>query len=177
MILENKIWEEIKQSHINILTIQWYTDRQRRRNRVCNFIVALSAATGALGNSINEYVSFVCCLIIGVISITKPLFSHFMQAEKDLRTLDSLMDYYTGYMNELDYLFYKLRNDFSEEDIMESFYTLKKKDSNKQSQQNRLVYNIPKRVMMKLTARSDEYLKRVYYNIYEHDNFQEDTNE
>lgn len=167
MILENKIWEEIKQSHINILTIQWYTDRQRRRSRICNFIVALSAAIGALGNSLNEYISFVCCLIIGVISITKPLFSHFMQSEKDLRTLDSLMDYYTAYMNELDYLFYKLRNDYSEEDIMESFYTLKKKDSNKQSQQNRLVYNIPKRVMNRLTAKSEEYLKQVYFNEYE----------
>ena len=168
MILENKIWEEIKQSHINILTIQWYTDRQRRRSRICNFVVALSAAIGALGNSLNEYISFVCCLIIGVISITKPLFSHFMQSEKDLRTLDALMDYYTAYMNELDYLFYKLRKDYSEEDIMESFYTLKKKDSNKQTQQNRLVYNIPKKVMNRLTARSEEYLKQVYFNEYEH---------
>ena len=177
MILENRIWEELKQAHINIKTIEWYTDRQRKKNRICNFIIALSASVGALGNSLHEYVSFVCCLIIGVISITKPLFSQFMQSEKDLRILDSLMDYYTGYMNELEILFYKLRSELSEDNAIKEFYLLKKNDSNKQSQLNRLIFHIPKRVMKKLTAKSDEYLKRVYYNIYEHDNFQKDTNE
>ena len=30
MVIKNKIWEEMKQAHANVLCVKWYTDKQRK---------------------------------------------------------------------------------------------------------------------------------------------------
>ncbi len=30
MFIKNKIWEEMKQAHANVLCVKWYTDKQRK---------------------------------------------------------------------------------------------------------------------------------------------------
>ena len=173
MIIRNKLWEELKQAHMNILTIEWYTDKQRLYNRIYGFILAIIAGVGAFGEVLEEYlnfnVSFWSCLIIGIMSITKALLAHFLQSEEDLLELDILMNYYAAYMNELERLFYLFDNSdkYSEEEIMEKFYTIKKKECDKRSKMNRMIRFISNKRETGLRKKSDDYLQRVYYNIYE----------
>lgn len=49
MVVRNKVWEEIKQAHVNILCLRWYTDRQRRHERYYQFFIAFTASAGTFG--------------------------------------------------------------------------------------------------------------------------------
>ena len=141
-------------------------------NRIYGFILAIIAGVGAFGEVLEGYlnfnVSFWSCLIIGIMSVVKALFAHFLQSEEDLLELDILMNYYASYMNDIERLFYLLDNSdkYSEEEIMEKFYTTKKKECDKQSKMNRMVRYISKKRSAALMKKSDDYLQRVYYNIY-----------
>lgn len=173
MIVRNKLWEELKQAHVNILAIEWYTNKQRLCNRIYSFILAVIAGIGAFGEVLDGYlsfnVSFWSCLVIGVMAIAKSLFTHFIQSEEDLLELDILMNYYASFMNDIERLFYLLDNSdkYSEEEIMEKFYSIKKKECDKQSKMNRIIRYICKKRRNILMKNSDEYLQRVYYNVYE----------
>ena len=107
MVVRNKIWEELKQAHANVLCLCWYTNKQRKYERWYQAFIALVASGGTFGYLINEYAPLISSGIIAFISVAKSLFPHFLQPEKELCILDGLMDYYNKYMNEMEHLFYQ----------------------------------------------------------------------
>ena len=44
MVIKNKIWEEMKQAHANVLCVKWYTDKQRKHDRYYQMFIALVAS-------------------------------------------------------------------------------------------------------------------------------------
>ena len=49
MVIKNKIWEEMKQAHANVLCVKWYTDKQRKHERYYQMFIALVASGGTFG--------------------------------------------------------------------------------------------------------------------------------
>lgn len=78
------------------------------------------------------------------------------------------MDYYNGYMTELEHLYFRYETeDISDKETEEFLYHLKKEEGGKQSTFNRLVRSIPQKRHEKIIQESETYINRVYYNNYE----------
>lgn len=56
----------------------------------------------------------------------------------------------------------------SEEETFEEMYSIKKEETAKQSLMNKLVRSIPPKRHEQFIKEADEYIKRVYYNEYNH---------
>ena len=58
------------------------------------------------------------------------MFPHFIQPEKELCILDGLMDYYNGYMTELEHLYFRYETeDISDKETEEFLYQKKGENS------------------------------------------------
>lgn len=168
MIVRNKVWEELKQAHVNILCLRWYTNRQRKRERYYQFFIATTASAGTFGYMFEDWLPFVSSLTIAFVSVLKSLFPQFIQPEKELCILDEIMDFYNKHMNDLEYLMFqhdheKLNNDKA----MEKIYLLKDNEYNKQSIMNKFVRSIPQKRLKLLEKESTEYINKIYFNKYE----------
>lgn len=168
MIIRNKVWEELKQAHVNILCLKWYTDRQRKYERYYQCFIAFTASAGTFGYIIEEWLPLVSSMLIAFVSVVKSLFPQFIQPEKELCILDGIMDFYNRYMNDLELLMFQHDNDtLNDDETMAKIYTLKGDECEKQSIMNRFVRSIPKNRMTQLVIESTEYINKVYYDKYE----------
>ena len=168
MVVRNKIWEELKQAHANVLCLCWYTNKQRKREYWYQLFIAFVASGGTFGYLINERAPLIGSGLIALVSVAKSIFPHFLQPEKALCILDGLMDYYNMYMNEMEHLFYRLdNNEIEEKEAVRTIYELKKDECSQQSIMNRLVHSIPESRNKKIDIESTEYINRVYFNKYE----------
>lgn len=168
MVVRNKVWEEIKQAHVNILCLRWYTDRQRRYERYYQFFIAFTASVGTFGYMFENRIPFVSSLLIAFISVVKSIFPQLIQPEKELCILDGLMDFYNKYMNDLEFLMYQCDVEkLNEDESMIKIHSLKDDECEKQSIMNRFVRTIPQKRMQLLINESAEYINKVYFNNYE----------
>ena len=170
MVVRNKIWEELKQAHANVLCICWYTNRQRKHDRWYQMFIAIIASAGTFGYLFDNIAPLISSGIIAFVSVVKSLFPHFLQPEKELCVLDGIMDYYNQYMNEMEHLFYRFdHGSITEDETIEKVYELKKDECSRQSIMNRFVRSIPASRHGKIDKESTEYINRVYFNRYEQD--------
>lgn len=168
MIVRNKIWEELKQAHANVLCLSWYTNQQRKYDRWYQLFIALVASGGTFGFMINEYAPLLGSGIIAFVSVAKSVFPHFLQPEKELCILDGLMDYYNQYMNKMEYIFYQFDHKYiNEKEAFQKFHEQKQEECSKQSIMNRLVRSIPGSRNEEIDKESTEYINKVYFNKYE----------
>ncbi len=84
--------------------------------------------------------------------------------------LDGIMDYYNSFMNKMEVFFYQLDKELKNDDeLMQELSVLKEDECKKQSQMNRLIRWIPKRMQKKVDAEVQTYIEEVHYNIYKQD--------
>ena len=170
MVVRNKIWEELKQAHANVLCILWYNNRQRKCERWYQMFISITASAGTFGFLFNDLAPLYSSLAIAFVSIVKSLYPQFLQPEKELCILDELMDYYNEYMVEMECLFYKFDHDkMTEDETFDEMYNLKKTECAKFSMLNKFVRSIPEKRKKKIENDSTEYINRVYFNKYESD--------
>lgn len=168
MVVRNKIWEELKQAHANVLCLCWYTNKQRKYERWYQVFIALVASGGTFGYLINEYAPLIGSGIIAFVSVAKSIFPHILQPEKELCILDGIMDFYNKYMNEMEHLFYLFdHKEIEEKDAIQKVYELKTDECSQQSIMNRFVRSIPESRHKKIDKESTEYINRVYFDKYE----------
>lgn len=84
MVVRNKIWEEIKQAHANVLCLTWYTNHQRKYERWYQLFITIVASCGTLGYLKYDFLPLVSSAIIALASVVKSLYTHFRQPEKEL---------------------------------------------------------------------------------------------
>ena len=77
MVIRNKVWEELKQAHVNIL----YTDIQRKYERYYQCFIAFTASAGTFGYIIEEWLPLVSSMLIAFVSVVKSLFPQFIQPD------------------------------------------------------------------------------------------------
>jgi hypothetical protein len=168
MVIRNKIWEELKQAHVNVLCIRWYTNRQRKFERIYQLFIAMVASGGTFGYLLNDYAPLIGSGIIAFVSVAKSLFPNFLQPEKELCILDELMDFYNLYMNDMEYIFHKVdKKEITEKEAIDDIHEKKSKECHKQSIMNRFIRSIPPKREKKIEYESTQYINRVYFNKYE----------
>jgi hypothetical protein len=79
MIVRNKIWEELKQAHANVLCIAWYNDRRRRYNRWYHLFIAVVASSSSFGYLLNNNIPLIGSITIAIVSVAKSIFPQFLQ--------------------------------------------------------------------------------------------------
>lgn len=168
MIVRNKIWEELKQAHANVLCITWYNDRRRRYNRWYHLFIAVVASSSSFGYLLYNNIPLIGTITIAIVSVAKSIFPQFLQPEQELSELDKIMDYYNKYGSELECLLYKFDQKYVQElEVIDTLHKMKVEESLLQSKMNRLVYSIPQKQLDKIVKDSEEYFKKVYLDKYE----------
>lgn len=167
MEVRNKIWEEFKQAKANVVCIRRYNSLQRQLNCIYQIFIAVCAAVGTFSFGLSDKIPFIALLAIAVVSLVKAIFPQILQPEQELCHLDALMDYYNSFMNKLEIFFYQLdKEQKTDDEVMSELFTLKEDECKKQSQINKLIRWIPKRMQKKVDAEVQTYIEEVYFNIY-----------
>lgn len=168
MIIRNKIWEELKQAHANVLCIKWYNDNRRRRNRWYHLFIAVVASGSSFGYLLNNNIPLIGTITIAIVSVVKSIFPQILQPEQELSELDKIMDYYNKYESELECLLYKLdQQSLQDQEVIDTIHKMKVEESLLESKMNRLVYRIPQKRLDKIENDSTNYLEKVYLDKYE----------
>lgn len=165
MIVRNRIWEELRQAKCNIICLQRYTDRVRKRSRFFNTFMIFCASIGAIGGVYKQYIAVVASFLIAVSSILKALLPNVIQSDQELSDLDRLMDFYSKYLNALEKIWYENENKLIEEkEIVEKLFALKDDECDKYSSMNKGVRRISPTEMKKINEQAQEYVSRVYFD-------------
>lgn len=170
MEVRNKLWEEFKQAKANVVCIRRYNSVQRQLNSIYQIFIAVCAAVGTFSFGFSDRIPFFALLSIAVVSLVKAIFPQIIQPEQELCELDGIMDYYNSFMNKMEVLFYQLDKELKNDDeVMQELFVIKEDECNKQSNMNKLIRWIPKRMQKKVDAEVQTYIEEVYYNIYKQD--------
>lgn len=174
MEVRNKIWEEFKQAKANVVCIRRYNSLQRQLNCIYQIFIAVCAAVGTFSFEFSDMIPFIALISIAVVSLVKAIFPQILQPEQELCSLDALMDYYNSFMNKLEAFFYQLdKEQKTDDEVMAELFILKEDECKKQSQMNKLIRWIPKRMQKKVDAEVQTYIDEVYFNIYKQDEQQQ----
>ena len=164
MIVRNRIWEELKQAKANIICLQRYTDRGRRKSRIINSIIIIIATIGAFGGTYNKWIAIIGSFIVAMGAIIKSILPNITQTEQELSELDRLMDFYSKYMNKLEKLWYDFDKEiFPESEAISRLFEMKDDESDKYSFMNKGVRSISKKEQEKIDKECVEYINRVYF--------------
>jgi hypothetical protein len=135
MIARNRIWEELKQAKANIICLQRYTDRARKKLR-----------------------------LIDSSSILKAILPNITQSEQELCELDRLLDFYSKYMNRLERLWYEYNEEnILENDMIHKLFEMKEDECDKYSLLNKGIRTISKKEQKKINEESENYINSVYF--------------
>lgn len=168
MIIKNRIFEEIKQSKSYILGLQKYTDKMRKRNRAYHTLLACSSCIGTLGAFISLYIPAITSILATMGVIAKQIVPNLLQEEKELSELDRLADFYLGYLNSIELIWYDFDKEIVvEDDTAHRFLQLKETEVGKPSIYNKYVYHISSKMQTEIDSESQKYVDRIYYSKYD----------
>jgi hypothetical protein len=164
MIARNRIWEELKQTKANIVGLQRYTDRNRKRLRQFNSLIVVFAFAGALGGFFTHWIVLIGFSLVAGVTILKSLLPNLIQSEQELYELDRLIDFYTKYLNDLESLWYKYTNEIIDEKVMIGcLFEMKKDECDRHSLLNQGIRSISRTEQEDIDKECSEYINRVYF--------------
>lgn len=170
MLVRNRIWEELKQSLVNMYCLERYIDRGRKRLRWFNTLIIILPTTGALGGGIfdNKWIAIISAIATALVAILKAVLPNLIQTEQELTELDRLLEFYARYKNQLERLWYETETEEkNEEDAIKQLFEIKDTESEKYSLLNKGIRSLSEREEGKIQAKCDTYLNRAYSNNYD----------
>ncbi|MDR1347824.1 MAG: hypothetical protein LBJ63_05250 [Prevotellaceae bacterium] len=172
MIARNRIWIELKQAKSNIICLQRYTDRGRKRLRIFDSAIILLSTAGALGSGVSGiiWIAVIASGLIALGSILKSILPNITQSEQELSELDRLMDFYSKYMNNLEKLWYEYdKKNIDERTMIMQLFEMKKDEADKYSALNKGIRSISKKKQAEIDKESENYINEVYFKIEENE--------
>ena len=168
MIARNKIWEELKQAKANAICIERYTNRGRKVLRIIDFTIIISSTIGSLcGLFIDADIAKYGISFVALTSIFKTLLPKLLpsisQSEQELSELDSLMYFYSNYMDDLEEIWFDYdRGAITEKEMIDRLFLAKKKENDKRPFLNKLIRGISKKEQDEINKKIIEYFNRVF---------------
>lgn len=163
MVIRNRIWTELTQAKHNIEFATLYADKQRTTLRIFNMGVLVFSSAGIMGWKVWEYIPLVACVIIAAVSLLRLLQPHLIMNEKQLRSLDDIHRFYSEYFNDIEKLWLDFESErISEADATNSFFDLKKKETEINPIIAETIRSKPKRIVKKCKEHSDQYFSQVF---------------
>jgi hypothetical protein len=166
MIARNRIWEELKQAKTNIICLQRYTDRGRRRLRWFNMAVIIIPMFGSLAGGIlnSILIAITGASLTALVAAIKAILPNLIQSDQELSELDRLMDFYSKYMNKLEQIWYQYNTKIiTEPEMIKLLFAAKEEETDKYSLLNKGIRSISKSEQEKINNISIEYIDRVYF--------------
>ena len=161
--MRNRIWTELTQAKHNIEFATLYSDQQRLVLRVFNMGVLVFSSAGIMGWKVWEHLPVIACGIIATVSLIRLLQPHLIMNEKQLRNLDDIHRFYSDYYNDIEKLWFDFEAErITEEDTTNSFFSLKKKETEINPIIAETIRSKPKYIVKKCKAHSDQYFNQVF---------------
>ncbi len=164
MEIRDRIWQELKQAHANVLCLQKYSHKIRWANIACSLVLLLISASGVICYKYFEFSPLISSMVFFVVYLFKLGKSIAMQGSGELSQIDGLYGFYSRYMNSMEKLW--LENEKgkkNEDEISDEFFALKRKECEYTPRLNRYVRFITKGMQKEIIQESDIYLKSVFY--------------
>ena len=161
--MRNRIWTELTQAKHNIEFATLYSDQQRLVLRGFNMGVLVFSSAGIIGWKVWEHLPVIACGIIAAVSLIRLLQPHLIMNEKQLRNLDDIHRFYSDYYNDIEKLWFDFESGrVTEEEATNSFFELKKKETEINPIIAETIRSKPKRIVKKCKVHSDQYFKHVF---------------
>lgn len=169
MDARKRIWYELKQAKSNVICLQRYTDSGRRRLRYFNLSVMAFVTVCVFGGIIGysdtfgdswRYAVLGGQIAVGAICI---ILSNGMQSEQELSTLDRLLDFYAGYMNRVESLWYDYdKQKITDDEMTQRLFALKEDEADKYSALNNGIRALSKKERSMIDKDCQEYLTEIF---------------
>lgn len=161
--MRNRIWTELTQAKHNIEFATLYSDQQRLVLRGFNMGVLVFSSAGIMGWKVWEHLPVIACGIIAAVSLIRLLQPHLIMNEKQLRNLDDIHRFYSDYYNDIEKLWFDFESErVTEEEATNSFFELKKKETEINPIIAETIRSKPKRIVKKCKVHSDQYFNQVF---------------
>ncbi|MDR0682043.1 MAG: hypothetical protein LBG15_09390 [Dysgonamonadaceae bacterium] len=164
MIARNRVWEELKQAKANIICLQHYTDKGRKKLRRIDSAIIILASIGSFGGFYNKWIAIILSGLVAIGAVLKTILPNVTQSEQELSELDRLMDFYSKYMNRIERLWYMYDNgNTTEDEMIHKLFEMKEEECDKYSLINKGIRSISKKEQEKIDKECIEYINRVYF--------------
>lgn len=161
--MRNRIWTELTQAKHNIEFATLYSDQQRLVLRGFNMGILVFSSAGIMGWKVWEHLPVIACGIIAAVSLIRLLQPHLIMNEKQLRNLDDIHRFYSDYYNDIERLWFDFESErVTEEEATNSFFELKKKETEINPIIAETIRSKPKRIVKKCKMHSDQYFNQVF---------------
>ncbi len=158
--MRNRIWFELCQAkHNQRYCILLLAYRRRLLNLFTILILTFSGA-GVMGWALWKEFPLIACIIISIIQLLRLLQPHLIPTEKQVDKLDSVVDFYFDYCNELEKIWMDYERDkCNDDEAQNSFYTLKASEKQINKSVSELIKMTNKKILIKAEQETREYLK------------------
>lgn len=161
--MRERLWHELGQVKHNHFYCCFLLARQRRLLNYFNMTVLAFSSAGIMGWGFWKETPLIACIIVAIISLLKLLSPHIVPSEKQIDKLDQVTDFYFGYFNKLEQLWFDHFNyRLTDLETQVKFYDLK----NTERDINKTVNEIVKTTIKKIHTRADletrNYLQRTF---------------
>lgn len=169
MIIRNKIWEEIVHADANAICSRRYATVQRRIQIAYAILIPFCSALCALFAKLEWKEATIGTAVMMFIStLAKGIFPKIILSERNIIRLDELFKEFMDYRNNIEKLFDDFDNNvINQRQAKTQLDDIIQSNTKRTAELNKLVLWIPKCIDNSITKESEEYLNRVYKNIYE----------
>jgi len=171
MITRNKIWDEIKEADVFSRCAMRYASVQRKIQFAYKIAIPVLAALCALFSKLNmPNYTFWSAILLFVSSIIKAFFSRINLSELNIDQLDRLGVEFEKIRTKDECLMDELdKGLLIEEEAIRELNKHSREYSKKKSELNKLILWIPSGIKKSLQKESEDYLKGIHYNQYQHE--------
>jgi hypothetical protein len=158
--LLNRIWEEMKQINTNMYYAEVVMDKQTKRGKYKNFVIAVFSTGGAALSLVNILFPAIASVIVAGMAIVTQFFQ-FDDGDKLCRLHTDC----TVYFNRLQDLFLLLNFDkIDAKKALARFDVLLESNAGRQTEIGRIFGKINKKTEVVAKQKSKTYLDRIYNN-------------
>jgi hypothetical protein len=161
--MRDRIWTELTQAKHNEEFASLYAERQRTNLKWFNIGVLVFSTGGVMGWTIWDNFPLLACIIIASVSLLRLIQPHIISTEKQISNIDTISNFYFGYYNKLERLWYdNEQKTLSNEAVKSKFFKIKETESELTSLINDTIRTKPKRLVDKAGQHSIAYFSRTF---------------
>lgn len=162
-ILLNRIYYDIKQVSTNEYYSRLFMDKQVRRSKMCNCIIASLSVGGAALTLLNEYIPMITGIIVGITSIVKQISPAFLMDAKDIADLNNISLSLGTYRFKLQNIYDDLYSSSINVECARNLYgKVTNEYADKNTNLSKLFGRVDHKLNEKASKSSDDYLNEIY---------------
>ena len=169
-LITNSVWVEMHRIKGYLRQIEIYTDRKRHSNRMLNSIIICSSILCAIASFFHDvpyfsWISIVFALVVAVLTCVKELMPHLIQPERELCELDNIHNFYSSFLQDLEYLYvqrFDAKSEIDDKIMNDRLYQLQKSEGDRVAKINLLCRKFKEEEKRKIIDETELYFRTKY---------------